>query len=292
METFENWSFSPNMHDYIFWSHGIFIAFIERLMTFFTFFGFLLIIFGCTAIVTRHIILYLPAPFILICELLRIDFLSESLCWQFPWIGNYVQMLKNNEKSRSSRIFVCSAMIALVIVFLLLYFSFCKFSIMIIFQESYPKNIDYMYYSTIISLDILALLHIRSRISLLIMPIFTVISHICLLYYLKFHVYPFHQLAILTVFIMNLAILFGLTVFVEWRLLGYDETYSFVPSLQKPRLLFQSLFATTWIEDTPPIWTIFMDNEGRNCFNSEQLALIDGDFSRLRGHLRMQNETN
>ena len=231
-------------------------------------FGLLFICFAVTALIIRQWLLYIPAALILICEILHIDYLSKCLCLQFPWIGNYILSLKENEKSRFARILVCSSMLLLLLVMTFLFMALCRFLVLAFYPESYPEGITNYYFGSIVIVEILSLLHCRSRLSLILMPLFVCTSYLVLLYYLRFNVYPFHFLAIFFVLVLNCCFIIGLAIFVERKLLFFDESNHFVPSSNKPRQIFLSIFSTSWIEDSPPIWTLFMDYESRSRFKN------------------------
>ena len=131
-------------------------------------------------------------------------------------------------------------------------------------------------------LDFYSLFFLRTRTSLKFFPIMVFLMIFVFLLYLNCNAYSFdfiafYALCSILLFFMSLFVLFvELPACKSW-----DITNMHTPKLRVPRMLFNPIFNTAWMNDAPQLWTVFMPLFGRGFFDRRHLAYVNNDVGAL-----------
>lgn len=101
------------------------------------------------------------------------------------------------------------------------------------------------------------------------------------LYYVSYTCYGFYFLALSCFVCFSLAMLGLILLKFETPSLEWNANYHYVPTVDKPRMLFFPVFNMEWFYDIPPFWTMFYPLHGRPYFTQAQMSLIDKNMPLL-----------
>ena len=166
----------------------------------------------------------------------------------------------------------------MMVLFYFLYLASSTLWSFLLFRKSIPSNLDENFYGFIALIEFLSILFIRTRSSFKFLPLLLNTLFVFFLYYVKFTIYGFFSLALCWVFCSSCAF-FSLAMLVfEIPALSWNPSFHYVPSLDKPRLLFFPLFSFSSYYDLPHFWSMFYPLHDRSTFTPAQMSLVDKNF--------------
>lgn len=186
------------------------------------------------------------------------------------------------------------AFICMIFLFYFIYLISASLWDFFLFHKSIPNGLNESFYGLIALLEFLSILFIRTRSSFKYIPIFTMTSLFLFLYYVKFNLYGFNQLALSLISCIIIGFfLLNLVVF-EAPALDWNPSFHYAPSLDKPRLLYFPLFSLSTYYDLPHFWSMFYPLHDRSYFNNSQMSLIDRNFVLLNSTMEQarNNQNN
>ena len=118
---------------------------------------------------------------------------------------------------------------------------------------------------------------------------------------MKFTIYGYYYLALYFTVCLSFGY-FGLNLILfEIPALSWNPSYHYVPSMDKPRVLYFPLFSISSYYDLPHFWSMFYPLHDRSYFTTPQMSLIDRNFillnttmenARQNNHINNNNNNN
>lgn len=191
-------------------------------------------------------------------------------------------MAYNNRKAEK---YIYGAFFCMIFLFYFIYLASSYLWNFFLFRKSIPSGIDENFYGFVACMEFLSILFIRTRSSFKYMPFLLNFIFFIYLYYVKFTIYGFYYLGLYLILCLSFAF-FGLNLLLfEIPALSWNPSFHYVPSFDKPRLLFFPLFSLNSYYDLPHFWSMFYPLHDRSFFNNSQMSLVDRNFVLLNSTL-------
>jgi len=197
---------------------------------------------------------------------------------RYQWVSLYFHVLQQAHKSR---LFLLAAQM----ICLLLFFSMALIPIMLqqmLFARKNSSIISISFFILVLILDVYSLFFLRTRTSLKFFPIMIFLMIYGFLLYLNCNPYSFDFLALCALYSILMFLMSLFVICIEYPACkSWDVLNIHTPKLRVPRMLFNPVFNTTWMHDSPQMWSIFMPLFGRGYFDRRHLAYINNDLQAL-----------
>lgn len=201
----------------------------------------------------------------------------------FPWVGIYLYALAYN--NRKCEKYVYGAFFCMIFLFYFVYLASSYLWSFFLFRKSIPNGIDENFYGFVACMEFFSILFIRTRSTFKFVPLFLNIVFFFYLYYIKNTIYGYFYLGLYFVLCLSLTFFLLNLLFFEIPALSWNPSFHFVPSFDKPRMLFFPLFSLSSYYDLPHLWSMFYPLHDRSFFTNDQMALVDRNFVLLNSTL-------
>lgn len=201
---------------------------------------------------------------------------------RFRWSSLYFRLLTIAHKSR---ILFFLSQISLIFLVCLV-FSLIPFILehMLITRKNSP-SLNLCLATLIILVDIYSLLFLRTRTSIKYFPVCFFLLLYAFLLYVNCNPYSFDFISLYAVSGLSVFLMGFFLKFAEYPALeAWPPEDPNTPKPRTPRMMFNPVFSMAWINDAPPMWTIFMPPFGRGFFERRHLAFVNNDAGALAAY--------
>lgn len=204
----------------------------------------------------------------------------------FSWIGIYLQTVQRNQRATKYEAFFILSIVLTLIFFYFTYIFLAHITTRVLFPNSYPGDLDGDLFGFMATIELSSLFFFRTRESLYFGPKIIFLSLLAFLLYVNLTAYGFYLKAFLAANFTIFGTILYLIAAYEIPASNARPDNLALPSLNRPRALYQPLFSLTWYHDLPPFWSLFMPLYDRTSFSPEEMSMVDKNFHLLNQHLR------